>query len=94
MTDREMRGLKPARNRFPDRYLFRRASTQTFGHLCNCVGGLLSDSDRKSVAPTALLAGTPVRSLRETSAIAIRHAPLMEPRTKEAVRRAKEPRTE
>lgn len=65
MTDREMRGLKPALNRFLDRFLFCCAYTQTFGHLCTYVHGLLSDLDRKSVEPIALLAGTPVRSLQE-----------------------------
>lgn len=65
MTDREMRGLKPALNRFLDRFLFCCAYTQTFGHLCTYVWGLLSDLDRKSVEPIALLAGTPVRSLQE-----------------------------
>ena len=65
MTDREMRGLKPALNRFLDRFLFCCAYTQTFGHLCTYVHGLLSDLGRKSVEPIALLAGTPVRSLQE-----------------------------
>ena len=65
MTDREMRRLKPALNRFLDRFLFCCAYTQTFGHLCTYVWGLLSDLDRKSVEPIALLAGIPVRSLQE-----------------------------
>ena len=65
MTDQEMRGLRPALTRFLDRFLFCCAYTQTFGHLCTYVHGLLSDLRRKSVEPIALLAGTPVRSLQE-----------------------------
>ena len=65
MTDQEMRGLRPALTRFLNRFLFCCAYTQTFGHLCTYVYGLLSDLDRKSVEPIALLAGTPVRSLQE-----------------------------
>ncbi len=65
MTDQEMRGLRPALTRYLNRFLFCCAYTQTFGHLCTYVYGLLSDLDRKSVEPIALLAGTPVRSLQE-----------------------------
>ena len=65
MTDQEMRGLRPALNRFLNQFLFCCAYTQTFGHICTYVHGLLSDLPRKTVEPIALLSGTAVRSLQE-----------------------------
>jgi SRSO17 transposase len=65
MTEHQLQGLGPALARFLQTFLFCCAYTQTFGHLCVYVRGLLSDLPRKSVEPIALLAGTAVRTLQE-----------------------------
>jgi SRSO17 transposase len=65
MTEQQLRALGPALSRFLEDYLFCCGYTQTFAHLGTYVRGLLSDLPRKSVAPIALQAGTPVRTLQE-----------------------------
>src|SRR5438477_11256204 len=65
MTEQQLADLGPALSDFLDRFLFCCGYTQTFAHLGTYVRGLLSDLPRKSVAPIALHAGTPVRTLQE-----------------------------
>ena len=65
MTEQEIKALGPALASFLDKFLFCCGYTQTFAHLGAYCRGLLSNLERKTVEPIAVVAGIPVRTLQE-----------------------------
>lgn len=65
MMDEELDGLGSALDDFLRPYLSCCDYTQTFAHLHPYCRGLLSELQRKSVEPIALVSGRAVRTLQE-----------------------------